>query len=229
MTLSGIHGDQAFFDLLETTASFGVSLEDFYAYMPKHVYIFTPTREVWPASSVNARIVPVPLLDADGAPVLDEDGCATTIAASAWLDRHHPVEQMTWVPGAPLVIEDRLVADGGWIERPGCQCFNLYRPPLVRPGDPTQAGRGLITSRGSIPTTPIISSGISPIKVQHPAQKINHALVFGGVPGIGKDTILEPIKAAIGPWNFVEVTPTQVLGRFNGFLKSVILRVSEVA
>jgi hypothetical protein len=31
----------------------------------------------------------------------------------------------------------------------------------------------------------------------------------------------------VGPWNFSEVTPTQLLGRFNGFLKSVVLRVSE--
>jgi Family of unknown function (DUF5906) len=57
--------------------------------------------------------------------------------------------------------------------------------------------------------------------------KVNHALVLGGVPGIGKDTILEPVKHAVGPWNFVEVKPQQAMGRFNGFLKSVILRISE--
>jgi hypothetical protein len=58
--------------------------------------------------------------------------------------------------------------------------------------------------------------------------KINHALVIGGAPGIGKDTLFEPVKQAIGPWNFVEVSPSQIMGRFTGFLKSVILRVSEV-
>jgi hypothetical protein len=51
--------------------------------------------------------------------------------------------------------------------------------------------------------------------------------VLGGNQGIGKDTLLEPVKSAIGPWNFVEVSPQQLLGRFNGFLKSVILRVNE--
>jgi hypothetical protein len=64
-------------------------------------------------------------------------------------------------------------------------------------------------------------------RVQFPQEKINHALVLGGNQGIGKDTLLEPVKRAIGPWNFVEVSPQQVLGRFNGFLKSVILRVNE--
>ena len=38
---------------------------------------------------------------------------------------------------------------------------------------------------------------------------------------------MEPVKRAIGPWNFSEVSPQHMLGRFNGFLKSVILRVSE--
>jgi hypothetical protein len=64
-------------------------------------------------------------------------------------------------------------------------------------------------------------------RVQQPAEKINHALVLGGAQGIGKDTLLEPVKRAVGPWNFSEVSPQHMLGRFNGFLKSVILRVSE--
>jgi hypothetical protein len=64
-------------------------------------------------------------------------------------------------------------------------------------------------------------------RVQRPQEKINHALVLGGDQGIGKDTLLEPVKHAIGPWNFQEVSPQQIIGRFNSFLKSVILRVSE--
>jgi hypothetical protein len=31
----------------------------------------------------------------------------------------------------------------------------------------------------------------------------------------------------VGPWNFCEVSPQQMLGRFNGFVKSVVLRISE--
>jgi hypothetical protein len=63
--------------------------------------------------------------------------------------------------------------------------------------------------------------------VQRPGEKINHALVLGGAQGIGKDTLLEPAKHAVGPWNFAEVSPAHLLGRFNGFIKSVILRISE--
>jgi hypothetical protein len=62
---------------------------------------------------------------------------------------------------------------------------------------------------------------------QRPWEKPNHALVLGGPPGIGKDTALEPIKRAIGTKNFVEISPQHLLGQFNGFVKSVILRMRK--
>ena len=52
----------------------GVALDDFSAFMPMHSYIYHPTREMWPAASVNARIDPVPLVDDDGLPVVDDKG-----------------------------------------------------------------------------------------------------------------------------------------------------------
>jgi Family of unknown function (DUF5906) len=64
-------------------------------------------------------------------------------------------------------------------------------------------------------------------EMQRPQEKINHALVLGGAQGIGKDTLLEPMKHAVGPWNFRDVTPANLLGRFNSFAKAVILRMSE--
>ena len=77
-----------------------VSLQDFHAYMPMHQYIFAPSREIWPAISVDRRIPPQPRLHADGSPILDEEGNPKTIKASAWLDKHRPV---TWAPGEPEV------------------------------------------------------------------------------------------------------------------------------
>lgn len=40
-------------------------------------------------------------------------------------------------------------------------------------------------------------------------------------------SLLHPVMHAVGPWNFTEVSPPQLLGRFNGYLKSVVLRVNE--
>ena len=204
-----------------------VTVNDFYAYMPGHVYIFTPTREVWPATSVNARLGTVPLLGKDGKPRLDAKGQPEKIPVSVWLDRHRPVEQMTWAPGLPMLIKDRLIAEGGWIEREGVACFNLYRPPTIEPGNAAQADRWLdhvhkVYGDDSDHIVRFLAH-----RVQRPAEKVNHGLVLGGLQGIGKDTLLEPAKYAVGPWNFSEISPTQMVGRFNGFLKSVILRVSE--
>jgi Primase C terminal 2 (PriCT-2)/Family of unknown function (DUF5906)/Bifunctional DNA primase/polymerase, N-terminal len=189
----------------------GVRLADFVAYMPLHFYIFVPTREPWPATSVNARI----------------RSKSKNVSATAWLDRNSPVEQMTWAPGKPMIIQGRLVADGGWIERNGVACFNLYRPPTIELGDPTKAGPWLEHAKKVYPNDADHIIKWLAFKVQNHGVKINHALVLGGPQGIGKDTLLEPVKHAVGPWNFIEVSPQQMQGRFNGYVKSVILRVSE--
>jgi hypothetical protein len=149
------------------------------------------------------------------------------LKASLWLDRHRAVEQMTWAPGEPELIEDRLVSEGGWIERSGVATFNLYRPPTIIPAGADQAGKWLDHLRRVYPEDAAHILNWLAHRVQRPHEKINHALVLGGNQGVGKDTILEPVKQAIGPWNFVEVSPQQLLGRFNGFVKAVILRVSE--
>ena len=149
------------------------------------------------------------------------------MSASMWLDKNKSVEQMTWAPGEPMLIPDHLVSDGGWIERMGVSCFNLYRPPVPQHGNPADVGPWLTHANSVFPDHASHVIEWLAHRVQCPQEKINHALVLGGNQGIGKDTLLEPIKRAIGPWNFAEVSPTQIMGRFNGFLKSVILRVSE--
>jgi hypothetical protein len=60
----------------------GVSLNDFYAYMPTHTYIFTPSRALWPSSSVNSRVGAIPLFNPDRTPTLDKKtGKQQTITA----------------------------------------------------------------------------------------------------------------------------------------------------
>jgi hypothetical protein len=226
------NNDQTSDDIQETAAEYlnleeGVTLTDFLAYMPMHNYIYIPTRDLWPGASVNARIRPIPILDANGDPECDDDGTEKSIKATTWLDQNQPVEQMTWAPGLPLLIRNRLVSTGGWIERQGVSCFNLYRPRAIKPGDATQATPWLDHVRKVYPVAADHIIAWLAHCVQHPEIKINHAIVLGGRPGIGKDTLLEPAKQAVGPWNFHEISPKQVLGRFNGFLKSTIMRISE--
>jgi hypothetical protein len=52
--------------------------------MPAHTYIFVPSRDMWPAASINARIPPIKLLE------LNKDGTEKTISPAAWLDKTNP-------------------------------------------------------------------------------------------------------------------------------------------
>jgi hypothetical protein len=208
----------------------GVSLADFYALMPSHDYIFTPSRETWPASSVNSRIRPLPLKNKNknGKPALDKKGKQLFIKASTWLDQNRPVEMMTWAPGMPLVVANKLIAEGGWVERQGVATFNLYRPPSIVHGVAKKAKPWIDLVRKVYPDDADEIINFFAHRVQKPEEKINHALVLGGEPGIGKDTILEVLKQAAGSWNFKEVAPTDMIGPHNDFMRSVVLRISEV-
>ena len=101
------------------------------------------------------------------------------------------------------------------------RCFNLYRPPTIDARRRGEAGPWLDHVHKVYPDDAEHIINWLAHRVQRPQEKINHALVLGGSQGIGKDTLLEPVKRAVGPWNFAEVSPQQMLGRFNGFLKSV--------
>lgn len=186
------------------------SFDSYWAYMPTHQYIFIPTGALWPASSINSR--------------LRKKG---RLKANKWLDRNQHIEQMTWVPGEPQFIRDRIISHGGWKEAKGCTCFNLYRPPTVIPGDAEKAGPWRDHIRRIYPDDANHIEKILAHRVQRPGEKLNHALLLGGEEGIGKDTFLEPVKHAVGHANFQEVSPEALLGRFTPFAKSVILRISE--
>lgn len=205
----------------------GITLEDFRAYMPMGQFIYTPTRELWPAKSVDAKIRPLPLLGDSGEQLLDENGKPRKISASGWLARHQSVEQMTWAPGNPMLIRDRFILGGGWIPRKDVTCFNLYLKPNLRLGDASKATKWIDHIKFVYGDDAAHLIKWFAFRVQSPSVKINHAIVLGGAQGIGKDTMLEPVKRAVGPWNCQEATPQMLLGRFNGFVKSVILRINE--
>ena len=205
------------------------TLDDFHAYLPLHQYVFMPTRELWPASSVDDIIPRIQLFDANGLAVMKgpKKDKPVWLKPSQWLGQYRPLEQMTWMPGEEPVIRDRLVADGGWIPRPGSRCLNLYRPPTLAHGDASAAETWIAHVERLYGDEAMHVIKWLAHRVQFPADKINHALVLGGAPGVGKDTLLEPVKHAIGPWNMAEIAPKDMLGRFNGYARSVILRMSE--
>ena len=103
--------------------------------------------------------------------------------ATTWLDRNRAVVQMTWCPGFPMLIEDRMVVDGGWIERADVTIFNHYRPPRIGLGDASKASPWLEHLHRIYPDDAEHSLNWLAHRVQRPHEKINHALVLGGAQG----------------------------------------------
>ncbi|MGI4776608.1 MAG: primase-helicase family protein [Janthinobacterium lividum] len=201
-------------EALQPLDSGGIGLGDFYAHMPSHSYLFVPTRELWPATSINGRLPGIP-------------AGKQKIRPSDWLDRNRPIEQMTWHPAEAMLIHDRVMQVSGWAEHIGSTVFNLYRPPDAIDGIAAHAKPWIDHMNKVYPAEAEHITKWLAHRLQFPGTKCNHALVLGGSQGIGKDTILEPIKAGVGPWNWQDVAPAQMLGRFNGWAKAVVVRVNE--
>ena len=214
-----------------------LTVEDFYAFLPTHQYIFRHTGELWLAAGVNAALGKVKVgtervklkkaekADADGPDEFrDED---VLIPASLWLDTHRPVAQMSWVPGAPQIITGEITIEGGIKAVAGASIFNLYIPPVRRPGHAEAAGKWLWLVHEVYPDHADHIIKFMAHRIQRPGEKINHALVLTGSPGIGKDTMLEPLKHGVGAWNFKEISPADITDKHNDYMKSVAMRVSE--
>jgi hypothetical protein len=191
-------------------------ISDFIAYSPDHTYIHRATGAEWTSTAVNARVMPVKT-GVDKKP----------LAANVWLDRNDAVEQRTWAPGEPRIIKNKLVADGGFFPEQNARVFNLYKPPFVIGAKSREIKPWRDRLYALWPEQANHIECWLAHRAQRPGDKINHALVLGGKPGIGKDALLAPLKTAVGPWNFTEISPQAVLGTFNEFARSVVLRISE--
>lgn len=154
-----------------------------------------------PAKSVNAALPRVAVLDQLGQPQRNAAGKPLTLAPSDWLDQYRAVQTMTWAPGNSSLIIGWLFTDGGWKANPISTVYNLYRPAEILPGNPAEAGPWLEHLEWLYPDHWPILAWFA-YRLQHPEIKINHGLILIGPTGIGKDTLLEPVKQAVGAWNF---------------------------
>ena len=105
-----------------------MQLEDFVAFMQSHDYVYMPG--LYARRRLLARGPGRRQAQADSAirqeqqADFDNKGVHKTVLASAWLAKHAPVEQMTWAPGLPQLVRDKLIGDGGWIDRKGVTVLN---------------------------------------------------------------------------------------------------------
>ncbi len=197
-------------------------LGDYMAFLPDHTYYFRPGGKFYPAASIDDVFPPVVV------GIGDNSGLPVKMKATKWLARHAPLHDKTWWPGAGEIIEDRLFKGGEWKEHAGARILNIYNaptPPLGRGGD---ISPWLNHIKHVYPDHAEYMLDWMSWATQHPLEKINHALVMGGAQGIGKDSIIAPLRRAVGNDNWKETGPEVILEQqFNPYLQSRILRISE--
>lgn len=198
--------EQESHDLEDSLTGSVVHLNDFWYVGPQAQFIYTPSMKLWPTTAVEAQF---------GKKIADGIKSGRTLV------------DLTWHPGEPMFISDKLVDGGGWVHHAGVKIINLYRPPAGIGGDASMAARWIDHIRLIYPDDADHVIRWLAQRIQQPGVKINHALVLGGAQGIGKDTILHPVVHGVGPWNTEEIAPSTMMGRFNGWAKSVLLRISE--
>ena len=187
-------------------------IRDFFAHLPTGKFLYAPTGELWPAHSVDSQFPKT-----NGS------------KASDALRNCKPISQIVWHPDYPQVVQDEVLKDGGWVPAAGARCFNEYRAPLPKSskGDASMATMWVDHLRRMYPEDYNHVIDYLAHKVQFPGVKINHAIVMGGPQGIGKDTVLEAVRRALGPWNVSDVGPAKILARFNGWIRCVLAVISE--
>lgn len=213
----------------EPKISGALSIDDFVAFPPNNTFIYLPCREQWSAAAIDKVLPPQLELDADGQP-RRRNGKLVKIKASAWLLRYRRVEQITWEPGAPMIIRDRLINGGvEWVEKPGANVLNTYKEPTLASGDAKEAQRWVDHWHTVYPDEADYILKWLACRVQNPGVKINHALLLGSEEqGIGKDTLLTGAMYATGAGNFQVVEPRRLLSQYSNFVRCVILQVSEI-
>jgi len=194
-------------------------LVKYWAHLPTGRIIYEPTGELYTAGSFDKHIGRVK--DA-----MKTEGPGQM--ASTFLSQHRFVRSLGWAPGKPKIVKDRTLTIDGWIHTPGDNTFNRYLPPDIEhiEGD---VSKWLNHIRFIYPNECEHIVNWLAHRVQRPGDKVNHALVFIGEQGIGKDTIVTPVIAAIGSQNFKQITAKVFYNsEWNDYLQSVILRINEV-
>lgn len=179
---------------------------DFFAYLPQHDYIHRPTGMHWPAASLDGTV-----------------GKDTRMA----LDLTHPVHLLSWAPGLPERFQWRELdetndkAADSWT-------YNRYQAPRKPRRSGAQIDPWLKLLNRLYPNDAGHILKYFADAVQNPGRKCNHALVLGSeVHGIGKDTLLKPLKWAVGEKNYATISPAEIFDKNNAWAASVVVQISE--
>jgi hypothetical protein len=138
------------------------------------------------------------------------------------------VDSAVWWPGREQVLEG-VYADGmGVVEDPKKRCFNTYRKASLGSGDAAQATYWVNLVKRLFPGEAEMFFDYCAHMIQRPEEKCNWAVVLSGSQGIGKDTILAPLRT-IMHGNCGETTAQSVLSAYHPWVQNVMIVVNETA
>lgn len=188
--------------------------EDFYAYLPEHKYINRRTRELFPVDAVNSHLKRF------------TDGHCQGMKPALWLDQFRAVQQMSWQPAHPEIIVGMRSDKGHLIPEAKGKIYNRYRPSdaVANDADPSPWVNHV---HNLYPDDAGHIIKWFAYRIQNSGEKINHALVIGGLQGIGKDLMLEPLRYGVGRSNFADVNPGDLFKDFTDWAEVTLLIINE--
>jgi len=140
------------------------------------------------------------------------------------------VEGSTWWPGLPQFVQNVVVTERGVQRLDGAVCYNRYQPPVLDLSGATDPDPWIEHVRRLYPVEEEheLLFDFAAHALQRPDEKVNWAIVLAGDQGIGKDTLLDPLRFGVGAWNAAEISPDIITQAYNGYLLSVLLVINEV-
>lgn len=141
------------------------------------------------------------------------------------------VEGSTWWPGLPRYIQDKVITDRGPLDVKGAVTYNTYVAPDHSNLRYDQNPDMWINHVKFLFPDPVEHEhffDFAAHMIQKPHEKINHGIVIAGKQGIGKDTMLLPLRYGVGEWNVAEIDPDAITRQYNPYVKSVMLMINEV-
>ena len=132
-------------------------------------------------------------------------------------------------PGEPVILQEQN--DRGI----PVKAVNLWRPSIVKPDLS-------VTGAEVAPWLDLVRLIFGPegaperehflnwwgFVLQHPGEKIGHAVVIIGGQGVGKDTVLRPLFEAVGLHNVASIDTATLFGQWTYFLRSQIVYCQEM-
>lgn len=147
------------------------------------------------------------------------------------IDTGLTVETSTWWPGLDTFIWHKLINARGMMPLKGACVYNTYKAPdrsLLRKDGKPDLWINHVKKLYPEKTEQEHFFDYCAHMLQFPQIKVNHGIVIAGAQGIGKDTLLYPIRQGVGEHNVCEIEPDETNSPYTHYTKSVMLMINEV-